>query len=354
MLHNSEQIYRSLQQHLNKQAVGFPATESGVEIKILQELFTPEQAKVALHLTYQPRTAADIFAQIKNSTLTLENVKNMLDEMEQNGAIMSMLKDGQEYYYTIPLLVGIVELHESKATPSFWENFGEYIKGEFGKAFANTKASQLRTIPIEQSISQENHVATYDQIREIINKTEGPIAIGKCICREHAKKRGQACKVTTRTDTCMAFGDWARHSIKRGIFRELTREEALAITEQNEIDGLVLQPSNYQKIDFVCACCGCCCGILQNLKHQPKPTANWAHNFYAVVTNDNCIGCGLCIDKCQMNAITVDGCATINLDRCIGCGLCVTACPTKAMLLAKKDKETVPPKDSISLYEILA
>ena len=89
------------------------------------------------------------------------------------------------------MLIGIAELHGYKATSQFWADFGEYIHGEFGKAFANTKVSQLRTIPVGKSIPMENYVATYDQIREIIINTDGPIAIGKCMCREGANQKGR-------------------------------------------------------------------------------------------------------------------------------------------------------------------
>jgi len=38
-----EQVYRKLQKHLNDQAVGFPATRSGVELKILRHIFDPNE-----------------------------------------------------------------------------------------------------------------------------------------------------------------------------------------------------------------------------------------------------------------------------------------------------------------------
>ena len=38
-----------------------------------------------------------------------------------------------------------------------------------------------------------------------------------------------------------------------------------------------------------------------------------------------------------------NGFATVKLTHCIGCGLCVPTCPEEAMILIKKDKETVPP-----------
>jgi len=155
----------------------------------------------------------------------------------------------------------------------------------------------------------------------------------------------------------MGFGDWARYFIKYGRGREVTRSEALEIMRLNEEDGLVLQPTNYQKIDFVCACCGCCCGILNIQKMMPKPGVTWAHNYYATVASDKCTACGTCVERCQVGAVKIDeqkGYSTINLDRCIGCGNCVSACPSKALKLIKKEKETVPPDNRSSLFEILA
>jgi hypothetical protein len=53
---STDQVYHDLQKHLDKQAVGFPATASGVEIRILKEFFTPDQASLALHVNYQPQS----------------------------------------------------------------------------------------------------------------------------------------------------------------------------------------------------------------------------------------------------------------------------------------------------------
>lgn len=354
---NTDDVYIQLQKHLDKQAVGFPATQSGVEIRILKELFTPEQAGLALYLSYQPKSAHDILNQAKDTGISLKKVESLLEGMERNGAICSTLKNDIEHYYTMPLLVGVVELHGNKATRQFWADFSQYTSGEYGKAYTNTKVSQLRTVPLEKSIPVEQHVATYDQIREIIKTTDGPIVISKCMCREGAKQMGHPCHVTSREETCMCFGDWARHFIKLGLAKEVTREQALEVTRKNEEDGLVLQPTNYQRIDFVCACCRCCCGVLTRLKMLPDPAVNWAHNFYAVVDTEKCTACGTCVEKCQMIAAKVDeqnGYSVINLDRCIGCGNCVASCPSEALKLVKKEKEIAPPQDSTGLYKILA
>lgn len=44
-------IYQNLARHLDNLPGGFPAAQSGVEIRILKRLFTPEEAKFAMHLT---------------------------------------------------------------------------------------------------------------------------------------------------------------------------------------------------------------------------------------------------------------------------------------------------------------
>jgi electron transport complex protein RnfB len=356
-MENADKVYSDLQKHLDKQAVGFPATKTGVELRILKELFSPEQANLAFHINYQPQSAQEIYNTAKASGLTLEKVKGLLEEMEKNGAILSTEKNGIEHYFTIPLLVGVVEMHAYKATPKFWADFNEYMVGGYAKAFVSTKVSQMRTIPVEKSLQAEHHVATYDQIREVISNMEGPISVNACMCREGAKQRGQPCKVTSREETCMCFGDWARHFVKLGLSKEITREEALEVIRRNQEDGLVLQPNNYQKIDFVCSCCGDCCGVLRMLKMLPKPAGIWAHNFHATVDAENCTACGTCVERCQMDAIKIDepaGYAVINLDRCIGCGNCVAFCPSEALALARIEKEVVPPENSTGLFQILA
>ncbi len=61
-------------------------------------------------------------------------------------------------------------------------------------------------------------------------------------------------------------------------------------------------------------------------------------NYFAVVDPERCVACETCLDRCQMDAITIgeDDIAHVNLDRCIGCGLCVTTCTTEALSLQPK------------------
>ena len=73
----SESLYRRLQEHLDRMPVGFPATQSGVEIRILERLFTPEEAGIALELSAIPEPAVVIHKRFK-SRMTLPELKQKL------------------------------------------------------------------------------------------------------------------------------------------------------------------------------------------------------------------------------------------------------------------------------------
>ncbi len=351
----SDQIYRDLQRHLNRQAVGFPATKSGAEIRILKRFFSPEEARLALHLTYKPATLDRIRELAEGSGIPRDRVGSMLDHMALNGAIEYVEREGTRHYWVLPLVVGMYEYQLNQLTPEFLSDFKDYTNDKaFGLAFLSTERPQMRTIPVKKSIEVEHDVATYDHIVEIINGAEGPFAIMECICRKSMAMRGNPCTKTERKETCMPLGVMARHAIDIGMGRAINRDEALEITRMNEADGLVFQPSNAQKADFICACCGCCCGMLRFQKSLAKPVDFWATNYSVAVDAEACTGCGVCVERCQVDAIAVDdgeGIALVNLDRCIGCGNCVVGCPKGALSLQRKEKETVPPRDTEALYD---
>jgi len=60
----AEDIFRTLQERLDKYSLGFPATESGIEIAILRELFSEEDAALFLSLTPEPEPAEAIAERI--------------------------------------------------------------------------------------------------------------------------------------------------------------------------------------------------------------------------------------------------------------------------------------------------
>ena len=160
----SESLYRRLQQHLDRMPVGFPATESGVEIRILQRLFTPEEAEIALELSAIPETAATIRKRLK-SRMTLPELKQKLGEMAEKGNILAWPIEGEVRYAKMIFAIGMYERQSKKLTPEFERDVRQYMEEAFGQAFHNKKTQQLRIVPVNKQIAVERGVTTYDQIR---------------------------------------------------------------------------------------------------------------------------------------------------------------------------------------------
>ncbi|MHA1369054.1 MAG: 4Fe-4S dicluster domain-containing protein [Promethearchaeota archaeon] len=347
---DSEDVYRQLQQHLDKMPVGFPATSSGVEIRILKHLFTPDEARIALKLSFIPTSLKKIYRRFKKTGITLSELEEKLDGMVRKGCLNYGVnpKTGEKMYANAFLAIGMYEYQIKRLTREFVEDFEQYIDEAFADEIIRTSVPQLRTIPIGESVVHDNLVATYDDIRQII-ETRSPISVTECICRKTKALLGEGC--SHPLETCMQFGSAARFYIENGLGREISKEEAYKIISLAESEGLVLQPSNSKRPLCVCCCCGCSCEILSNLKNYPNPADMVASNYYCVIDSDECAGCGTCIDYCQMSAIELDDdVAVVNVQRCIGCGACASKCPNDAIHLARKDNVYEPPENTVELY----
>ncbi len=353
----NDQIYIRLQKHLDSQAVGFPAIRSGVEVKILKHIFTPQEAEVASYMNYKPEPLQMIFGRVGHLVETPEELERLLDRIQKKGGIESKIKNGLTHYCCAPFVVGMYEFQLGRLTPEFVKNFNEYTSTKkFGIVFLSTELPLMRTIPVSKSIHPQHNVSTFDEVTSLLQQAEEPFVIIECICRKKKEIEGHSCKVTDRKETCLAIGSVAGMVLQSGNGRVIARDQALAILEENQKQGLVLQPSNTDKVDFICSCCGCCCGMLAVHKVLPRPLDFWASNFLAKVDANKCEACGACEKRCQVGAVAVSEekqFAIVAPERCLGCGVCVTTCPTQAITLSKKPTEVKPPPTREDLYEII-
>lgn len=338
--------YRELQKHLHKMPVGFPPTRSGVEIKLLKSIFTPEQAMVSTHLHYKHRTLDEIYETAREQVGSKEELKHILDETVSNGGIFRRKRNGNEEYALLPFLLwGMYEHQLKRMNKQFLEDCGEYLMGDFGLEMATSTLPKMRVIPVEKSVEIEHKVSTYDELRHLIEQAGNHIAIQECFCRKVKDMDKNPCDSTDRREVCMSMGDLADLYVEEGWARRIDQKEALEIARLNEEEGLVLMPGNEQEPNFMCACCSDCCGMLGLMKNFPKPAEVVGSNFYAEVQAEKCKACGTCISRCPIDAVIGNGAPSrINLKRCIGCGLCVPTCPENAMLLLPKEKEVLPPR----------
>jgi electron transport complex protein RnfB len=118
--------------------------------------------------------------------------------------------------------------------------------------------------------------------------------------------------------------------------------------------GLVHSVSNViEGVFYVCNCCGCCCGVLRGITEYGIEHSIARANYYAVIEEDECANCGICVARCQVNAISEKSeMAIVDRARCIGCGLCVSGCPVGAVRLEKRHgAEIVHPPENFEAWE---
>jgi Na+-translocating ferredoxin:NAD+ oxidoreductase subunit B len=346
----SETIYRKLQRHLDRMPIGFPATESGIELRILERLFTPEEAEIALELSAVPEPASVIHRRF-GARLSLAGLRENLDRMAAKGSILSFPISGETHYGKMAFAIGMYERQVKTLTPEFERHSRQYFDEAFGAAFHTGKTPQLRVVPVNRRIAVEHAVTTYDSIRTFIENSPGPFGVLRCICRHGHDLLNEPCRQTELRENCLMIGPAAAWAAESGSGRAITRDEMLGLLDCADRDGLVLQPENTKSPMFVCCCCGCCCGVLNSARKLPVPAAVFRTNFYAVSDPDKCDACGTCEIRCQMNAIDMtEGKARVDRNRCIGCSLCVDTCPSEAMRFEAVEHPQEPPEDSRALY----
>ncbi len=359
-MQSEDEIYKKLHKEIDERMpIDFPVHEDGLEIEILKLLFTPEEAAIATHLSALPEPLDKIHKRVTKSGISIskERLEELLNNLSEKGAIQGGSsiydkKHNRRRYRLAQWAIGIFEYQLGRFTKELAVLANDYSLGVFYEEFHNKKKpGQMRTIPVEKSLSPEYTVGTYDNIRDIITNKVDKIAIINCVCREQHDILEEPCKLSSMRRCCVMFNDTAARRIKDGLGKEVSKEEMFEILKKYQKEGFVLQPGNSQNPSFMCVCCGCCCGVLKMAKQFQKPAEYYSSNFYTQSNSELCNGCETCVKRCQMEAVSLENeKAIVNLDRCIGCGNCVPTCGMKAMKLYKKGKCITPPKSSGRLY----
>jgi len=342
-------VYRRLQRHLDAMPVGFPATSSGVELRILERLFTPEEAEVALCLSAVPERPARIAGRARGRSP--EQVRSALVAMADKRVIMSTGRGERRRFSKAPMAIGIYEMQVDRLTKELQQDFEQYAREAFGRAFLAVPTRQMRTVPVNAAFVPERRVGRYDDARALVEGAPGPFAVQNCVCRQGKDLLEQPCRHGSDRRVCLMLGLVARKSIALGSALEVPRERVLELLARAERDGLVVQPSNTRDPAFICFCCSCCCGVLMMARQMPRPAEYLHSNYQAAVEAEVCAECATCAGRCPMDALrTGDGPTRVDLDRCIGCGLCVSTCSTGALGLRPRLYPTTPPRGLAGLY----
>ena len=331
--------YQLLAKRLDALPNGFPATDDGAEIRLLEKLFSPEEAKLAVMLKITLETPKSIASRLGRD---FQEVRQMLKGMVKRGLIKAGKTEGGLGYGLLPFVVGIYEFQIGRIDAELAQLFEDYYQKAF-TGVLEVSPKLHRVVPVYEAIQTGLEIAPYESVGQIVANAKA-WGVLDCICRVQKALIGDPCEHPV--DVCMTMSDRPGAYDGHPEIQALTQEEAMETLKRAADAGLVHSVSNSQEgLWYVCNCCTCSCGILRGMAEMGVANVVAKSSYINVVDSDLCSGCEDCVDFCQFNALKLgdDFVMTVSELRCVGCGVCVPKCSTGALSLVLREEREVPP-----------
>ncbi len=341
----TDDVYVQLRQFLDRFPLGFPQTASGVEMQILKRLYTPEEARITLHLSVQPEPAGAV---AERSGQDSDYLADMLAAMAKKGLVFRIERQGQVLYSAVPFMIGLYEYSVKRIDKELAALFRQYYDEAYQEEMGLSHIPGFKVTPIQEHISAEMSLFPYHQVEADIQSAR-VIAVANCVCRTEARLLGHGCDKPL--ETCLSFGAAAEYYINSGLGRQITAEEAIDILKAADAAGLVHAGINARHLSNICNCCPCCCASMKGIVEKGHDKEKYLNAlFEPVIDEDLCVACEACVDRCPVGAIHMAEAAVANRDACIGCGLCASGCDVGAIAMILREDRQEPYKNAHELF----
>ncbi len=337
--------------------------------KILEMLFSDKEASLVSLLPIKPFTAEKASHIWK---MDLAGTQKILDELAQRAILVDIDQNGESIYVLPPPMAGFFEFSMMRVRSDIdqkilSELFYQYLNVEedFIRDLFTQGETQLgRTFVHEPVLSNENalHVLDYERASEVI-RTASHMSVGMCYCRHKMQHLGRACDAPM--DICMSFNSAAASLIKHGVARQVDVAEGLDLLQTAYEHNLVQFGENIrERVNFICNCCGCCCEAMIAARKFAIMNPVHTTNFIPEVNEQECTGCGDCVNICPVEAMTLVSSndpekpkkkkARLNEEICLGCGLCVRACTKGDIVLKSRPERVITPLNGTHRAVVMA
>lgn len=315
--------------------------ESERFLKILAEMMTPNEARICTEL-FKPATCQELADRLGTDA---KELSGQLDVLVDKG----MLTRGLTQYAFHETLLAFHHECVADTAPHAGpyalsqkakELWADFFYNEYSYHFLNHWEGFVkktgRSLPIWPAIGaleRSPNIKPEDILPEENWKLKIESAksriLAPCGCRI---SWGHECDLPLMT--CFACFDRPRGEYYLNqpgrLLKEVSLEESLQVARQAEEAGLVHWGD--------CYCCDCCCENLYPVKREKRWDLMTPNRFLAVVDEEKCNGCKVCIKRCPFEAIEMRPGAdpkaqksVIDPQRCKGCGLCIITCKPNAL-----------------------
>ena len=359
--------YQSLVSRLDAGLVGMPEPEDETAKigwqRILEILFTPEEAALAAQMPVRPATLKTV---AKRVGLPPEELQERLEPLCDKGLVMDLVhpETAEVRYLLAPPVIGFFEFSFMRAHEDFPREelagaMDAYMHGDdtfarevfssetvMGRALVNE--NELAGDPLPEVLDWERATALIDEAEEI--------AVSFCYCRHKAEHLGKDCDAPK--EVCLSLDAGATFVARRKFGRLIDRQEAQEILARSREQGLVQIADNVRnRPTYICNCCSCCCGQLDAINQFDLP-AVVPSGFAPDLDEGLCNSCSRCARVCPVGAISMTPVRAstqrkrsmrpeIDEDRCIGCGVCAHSCRVDALEMERSDRPRHIPANTL-------
>jgi Pyruvate/2-oxoacid:ferredoxin oxidoreductase delta subunit len=354
----SEKLWNKVAKNIINAGI-VPISVSDTFLEILKTLITEEQMEFLQIFRKNSLNIDQIKAKVEVDD---ESLNKMLKVLMDNGILVGIPSrtSGIMVYHLSSPLPGLFEFpfmkgetgEKQKKLAQLYDTYFDEL-GQWARNFEDVIAKQVKnnapltrvvTIEEEVEVGQEL-ILPYDDVKKIIEKND-IISTNSCYCRMWKENLNEPCNLNAQGINCLTFGRWGKFLIDHNFGKPISKEEAIKIVKEAENYGLVHKAFHVKQNpeleeQTICNCCSCCCQIFQTYRRGIFPFHTLTTSI-AIVDTEKCKGCGICVEKCPIEAIELVGDHSyVNIDRCIGCGICAHHCPEKARTLERTELRRV-------------
>ncbi len=338
----ADDVYDKLVSWLVTTFRALPGVDSPELRDLIRFSYTPEEAQLALQMGPKGGTLDELS---DRTGIEKEHLKALIDSMKEKGTMFTAPFTENPVYRPLGMeFPGLVEsqTYRDPTTPFMRELFE--LWGKFKPIYVGEGIAPLGKILMPWCLPdalppdaqpEENVIEQLKAVKDLY------IAVTLCPCRQ-IERHGIHDPCDCIMECCMPQGDFGRWAVEQGYARPITLDDAIKILKMCEEKGQVLGGMPGM---VLCNCCkhGC---IQLDAQKMGKPHTFLQNHFYAQVDSETCTSCEVCIERCPVYAIRMDGdSAVVDQTKCIGCGACATGCAVKAVVMVRRSKEAISKLD---------
>lgn len=322
--------------------IGPPISEDLVEL--MSVMFSAEEAKVALAVKpFRQQPARKIARRVGEPEAEVEALLRAMSDRK-------VIHRGQKGYCLLPLIPGVFEKFlmggdESPYHREVSRRIRAFFSAGYMKDHVGSPTQVIRTIPIDRGVDVSQNVIDEELISAMIAAHDTMAILNNCQCRQAAYLEGEPCKRAPTTEGCLAFGSFATFFVNEGGARYVTAEEMTEAVHERWRHQLILFGGNVSPDapNLLCACCDCCCQMLEGLILPDPSIVVTPPAFLVAVDESRCTNCGKCVKACNTDAHRLEAKQhSFDIDKCVGCGLCLLVCPEDAIRPVKNEHHRPP------------